>query len=150
MIKENIRDYGMYIALAFIMFIFNILTDGLFMTPRVISDLFDMMGYIAVLAVGMTLIIVIRHIDLSVGFMAGFLGAFSAILTNKLGLPIFIIIPIVLITGILIGLYQGSLVANFGVPAFVVTLAGMLIFRGALIRITNSETIFTAMMRTMQ
>lgn len=142
-VKENIRDYGMYIALGFIILIFNYLTQGLFLTPRVISDLFDMTGYIAVLAVGMTLIIVIRHIDLSVGFIAGFLGAVAAILSSKVGLPIFVIIPIVMALGIVIGVWNGFLVANLGVPAFVVTLAGMLLFRGALIRVTNSETIFT-------
>ncbi|MEA1975124.1 MAG: sugar ABC transporter permease [Bacillota bacterium] len=143
MLKENIRDYGMYIALAAIIIIFNVLTQGLFLTPRVVSDLFDMTGYIAVLAVGMTLIIVIRHIDLSVGFIAGFLGALSAILSSQLGLPVWIIIPVVMGVGIVIGIWNGFLVANFGVPAFVVTLAGMLFFRGALIRITNSKTIFT-------
>jgi len=142
-LKENIRDYGMFMALGLIIIIFNTLTDGLFLTPRVISDLIDMTGYIAVLAVGMTLVIVIRHIDLSVGFVAGFLGAVAAILSSKLGLPVFLIIPIVMLIGILIGTWNGFLVANMGVPAFVVTLAGMLLFRGALIRITNSETIFT-------
>lgn len=141
--KENLRDYGMYIALGVIIIIFNYLTEGLFLTPRVISDLMDMTGYIAVLAVGMTLIIVIRHIDLSVGFIAGFLGAVAAILSSKVGLPLYIIIPVVMALGSLIGLWNGFLVAKMGVPAFVVTLAGMLLFRGALIRITNSETIFT-------
>lgn len=142
-IKENIRDYGMFMALGLIIIIFNTMTEGLFLTPRVISDLIDMTGYIAVLAVGMTLVIVIRHIDLSVGFVAGFLGAVAAILSSKLGLPVFLIIPIVLALGMVIGTWNGFLVANMGVPAFVVTLAGMLLFRGALIRITNSETIFT-------
>lgn len=141
--KENLRDYGMYIALGVIIIIFNYLTEGLFLTPRVISDLMDMTGYIAVLAVGMTLIIVIRHIDLSVGFIAGFLGAVAAILSSKVGLPLYIIIPAVMALGSIIGLWNGFLVAKMGVPAFVVTLAGMLLFRGALIRITNSETIFT-------
>lgn len=142
-LKENIRDYGMFMALGLIIIIFNTLTKGLFLTPRVISDLIDMTGYIAVLAIGMTLIIVIRHIDLSVGYIAGFLGAVAAILSSKLGLPLFLIIPIVMLLGILIGSWNGFLVAKMGVPAFVVTLAGMLLFRGALIRITNSETIFT-------
>ena len=66
--KVNIRDYGMYIALIVIMLTFSIMTDGLFMSSRNISNLLDSAGYIAVLAVGMTLVIVIRHIDLSVGF----------------------------------------------------------------------------------
>lgn len=143
MFKEHIRDYGMYIALAAIILIFNVLTRGLFLTPRVLSDLFDMTGYIAVLSVGMTLVIVIRHIDLSVGSIAGFLGALSAILSFKFGLSVWLIIPIVMTVGIIIGMWNGFLVAKFGVPAFVATLAGMLFFKGALIKITNSETIFT-------
>ncbi len=143
-IKENIRDYGMYIALAVIMIIFTNLTDGLFLTPRVISDLIDMTGYIAVLSVGMTLVIVIRHIDLSVGYIAGFLGAIAAILSSKFGLPIWLIIPMVLILGALVGTFwTGTLVANLKIPAFVATLAAMTIFRGLLIRVTNSTTIFT-------
>lgn len=143
-IKENIRDYGMYIALAVIMIIFTTLTDGLFMNPRVISDLIDMTGYIAVLSVGMTLVIVIRHIDLSVGYIAGFLGAVAALLSSKLGLPLFLIFPAVLLLGALIGvLWTGTLVANLKIPAFVATLAAMTIFRGLLIRTTNSATIFT-------
>jgi len=79
LLKKNIREYGMYIALAFIMIIFTILTKGLFLSARNISNLFNQMGYIAVLAVGMTLVIVIRHIDLSVGSVAGFLGAIAAV-----------------------------------------------------------------------
>ncbi|MBN2221187.1 MAG: sugar ABC transporter permease [Vallitaleaceae bacterium] len=142
--KENIRDYGMYIALAVIMLIFTVLTDGLFMTPRVLSDLIDMTGYIAVLSVGVTLVIIINHIDLSIGYMCGLLGAFAALLTSKYGLPIWLVIIMTLILGMLIGIaWQGFLVAKVGVPAFVVTLAAMTIFRGLLIRVTNSATIFT-------
>ena len=73
LVKANIRDYGMYIALVVILLTFTIMTNGLFMSSRNISNLLDSAGYIAVLAVGMTLVIVIRHIDLSVGFLAGFL-----------------------------------------------------------------------------
>lgn len=143
-IGKNIRDYGMYIALAVIMIIFTTLTDGLFMTPRVISDLIDMTGYIAVLSVGMTLVLVIKHIDLSVGYMAGFLGAVAAILSSKLGLPIWLVIPIILLMGGMIGAFwTGSIVARLKVPSFVATLAAMTIFRGLLIRTTNSATIFT-------
>lgn len=143
-LSENIRDYGMYIALAVIMVIFTVLTDGLFLTPRVLSDLIDMTGYIAVLSVGMTLVIVIRHIDLSVGYVAGFLGAISAILSFKLGWSIWVIIPATLALGAMIGMFwTGTLVARLKVPAFVATLAAMTIFRGLLIKVTNSETIFT-------
>lgn len=143
-IKENIRDYGMYIALAVIMIIFTTLTDGLFMTPRVISDLIDMTGYIAVLSVGMTLVIVIRHIDLSVGYIAGFLGAVAATLSSTYGLPIYLVILLTLALGAFIGVFwTGTLVAKIKIPAFVATLAAMTIFRGLLMRVTNSATIFT-------
>ncbi|KAF0822410.1 sugar ABC transporter permease [Cytobacillus firmus] len=135
--KENIRDYGMYIALFVIMLTFTIMTDGLFMSSRNISNLLDSTGYIAVLAVGMTLVIVIRHIDLSVGFVAGFLGAIAAILLTGMGIPFYITIPIILVLGIVVGLFNGLLVAKFGIPSFVATLAGMLIFRGALLQVTE-------------
>lgn len=137
LVKLNIREYGMYIALFVIILIFTILTDGLFISSRNISNLLDSAGYIAVLAVGMTLVIVIRHIDLSVGFLAGFLGAITAILLTQYELSVWLVIPIILVLGILIGLVYGLLIAKIGVPSFVVTLAGMLIFRGALLQVTE-------------
>nr|WP_276608207.1 sugar ABC transporter permease [Aquibacillus halophilus] len=135
-IKHNIRDYGMYIALFVIMITFSILTDGLFMSSRNISNLLDSAGYIAVLAVGVMLVIVIRHIDLSIGFLAGFLGAISAILLLN-GIPVYIVFPIVLILGIVAGSITGFLVAKVGIPAFVATLAGWLIYRGAILSVTE-------------
>lgn len=137
LVKANIRDYGMYIALIFILLTFTIMTDGLFMSSRNISNLLDSAGYIAVLAVGITLVIVIRHIDLSIGFLAGFLGAITAILLMQMGLSVWITIPLILILGAVIGLLNGVLIAKIGIPAFVATLAGMLIFRGALIQVTE-------------
>lgn len=139
LVKVNIRDYGMYIALLFIMLTFSLMTDGLFMSSRNISNLLDSAGYIAVLAVGMTLVIVIRHIDLSVGFLAGFLGAIAAILLTQAGTPIYLTIPIILVLGIIIGMFNGLLVAQIGIPSFVATLAGMLIFRGALLQVTEKS-----------
>ena len=136
LLKKNIREYGMYIALAFIMIIFTILTKGLFLSARNISNLFNQMGYIAVLAVGMTLVIVIRHIDLSVGSVAGFLGAIAAALLRN-NFPLIPTILIIVGLGILVGLGNGFLVANIGLPAFVATLAGMMIFRGALLVFTQ-------------
>lgn len=137
LISVNIRDYGMYIALFVIMLTFSIMTDGLFMSSRNISNLIDATGYIAVLAVGMTLVIVIRHIDLSVGFAAGFLGAIAAILLTQAGVPVYITIPIILVLGVIVGLFNGFLVAQMGIPSFVASLAAMLIFRGALLRVTE-------------
>ncbi|MFD1887884.1 sugar ABC transporter permease [Paenibacillus wenxiniae] len=142
LLKVNIRDYGMYIALFVIMLTFSILTDGLFMSSRNISNLLDATGYIAVLAVGMTLVIVIRHIDLSVGFAAGFMGAIAAIMLSQLGMPVYFTIPIILVLGIVIGMFNGVLVASVGIPSFVSSLAAMLIFRGALLQVTeNTGTI---------
>ncbi|NBD23534.1 sugar ABC transporter permease [Paenibacillus glycinis] len=137
LIKVNIREYGMYIALFVIMLTFSIMTDGLFMSSRNISNLLDATGYIAVLAVGMTLVIVIRHIDLSVGFAAGFMGAIAAIFMTQLGVPFYVTIPIILVMGVVVGMFNGFLVAQLGIPSFVASLAGMLIFRGALLRVTE-------------
>ena len=129
-LRENIREYGMYIALAAIWIIFYFTTDGLFLSPRNLSNLFNQVGYIAVLAVGMTLVIVIRHIDLSVGFLAGFLGAVAAIMMTQWGLPSYLVIPIVMGLGICAGLLTATPVAKLGVPSFVASLAGWLIYRG--------------------
>jgi putative multiple sugar transport system permease protein len=139
LIKENIREYGMYIALVVIMLIFTIATNGLFMSSRNISNLINQTGYIAVLAVGMTLIIVIKHIDLSVGFAAGFMGAIAAILLTRFNVPVLVTVIIVLAVGMLIGVFNGFLVAKMGIPSFVATLAGMLFFRGALLQITEGS-----------
>lgn len=86
-LKENIREYGMFIALFVIGGIFTITTDGLFISSRNISNLFNQTGYIAVLAVGMTLVIIIQQIDLSVGFLAGIMGAIAAIALTAWNLP---------------------------------------------------------------
>lgn len=132
LLQQNIRDYGMYIALLVIAVFFTIRTDGLFISSRNISNLINQTGYIAVLAVGMTLVIIIRHIDLSVGFLAGFLGAVAAIALKYWGMPVLAVIPLVLALGVLAGLLTGFLVARLRIPAFVATLAGWLGYRGAL------------------
>ncbi|MDT8382565.1 MAG: sugar ABC transporter permease [Brevefilum sp.] len=136
LLKKNIRDYGMYIALFVIMAFFTIATDGIFISSRNISNLMNQMGYIAVLAIGMTLVIVIRHIDLSVGYLAGFLGALAAIALTSWNLPILLVIPLVLVFGVIAGLIAAVTIAKFGIPSFVATLAGWLIYRGALLRAT--------------
>lgn len=137
-LKQNIREYGMYIALFVIMGIFTITTNGIFISSRNISNLMNQTGYIAVLAVGMTLVIVIRHIDLSVGFLAGFLGAIAAIAMVFWNLPVFIVIPMVLALGVVAGLITAFQVAEFKIPSFVASLAGWLIYRGALLLVTAS------------
>ena len=139
MVKTNIRDYMMYIALICIMAFFAVKTNGGFLQPRNIANLINQAGYVAVLAIGMTVILIIVHIDLSVGYVAGFCGAIAAILMTKYNVNEWLAILIVLILGVLIGLYQGLLVTKLGVPAFVTTLAGMFIFRG-LLNLSLQET----------
>jgi putative multiple sugar transport system permease protein len=136
-LRENIREYGMFIALFVIMAIFAVTTGGVFISSRNLSNLLNQTGYIAVLAVGMTLVIVIRQIDLSVGFLAGFLGAVAAIALVAWGLPTIAVVPIVMALGALAGLLTAFPVAQLGIPSFVASLAGWLIYRGALQLVTE-------------
>ena len=140
--RQNVREYGMYIALFIIMAIFTGTTHGLFISSRNISNLMNQTGYIAVLAVGMTLVIVIRHIDLSVGFLSGFLGAIAAIALVFWHVPVYLAILLVLVLGAAAGLLTAFPVAQLGIPSFVASLAGWLIYRGALLLVTlNTGTI---------
>lgn len=139
LIKANIRDYMMYIALVVIMLFFTWRTGGSFIQARNLSNLINQAGYVAVLAIGMTLILILKHIDLSVGYVAGFCGAVAAILMTQSGVNEWVAIIVVLAVGLLIGLYQGLLVTRVGVPAFVTTLAGMFMFRG-LLNLTLQKT----------
>ena len=132
-LRQNIRDYGMFIALFVIMAIFTVTTDGIFISSRNISNLLNQTGYIAVLGVGMMLVIVIRHIDLSVGFLSGVLGALAAIALEVWGLPVYVVLPMILALGVMAGAVTGTLVAVVGIPAFVASLAGFLIYRGAIL-----------------
>lgn len=136
--QHNIREYGMYIAFVVIVVFFAITTKGLFISSRNIGNLVNAMSYIAVVAVGMTLVIVIRHIDLSVGYLAGFLGAVAAIALKYWHLPVYATIPFVLVLGVCAGLFTAFLVAQLKIPAFVATLAGWLGYRGALQLVTVS------------
>lgn len=135
-LSENIREYGMFIALFVIMGFFTFMTNGLFISSRNISNLLNQTGYIAVLAVGMTLVIIIRHIDLSVGFLAGFMGAVAAIALTAWKFPVIAAIALVLVLGALAGMLTAFLVAQLGIPSFVASLAGWLIYRGALLLVT--------------
>ncbi|MEW5959279.1 MAG: sugar ABC transporter permease [Chloroflexota bacterium] len=135
-LRQNIREYGMWIALFVIMAIFTYTTEGIFISSRNIANLLNQTGYIAVLAVGMTLVIVIRHIDLSVGFLAGFIGAIAAIAMSSWGLSVYLVIPLSLVLGVMAGLITAFLVAQLGIPAFVATLGGWLVYRGALLLVT--------------
>ncbi|MDU7031798.1 sugar ABC transporter permease [uncultured Robinsoniella sp.] len=132
LLRANIRDYMMYIALILIMGFFTFKTNGGFITARNLTNLINQAGYVAVLAIGMTIILILKHIDLSVGYVAGFCGAAAAIFMTRYQINEWAAILLVLVLGLAIGLYQGILVTKVGVPAFVTTLAGMFIFRGLL------------------
>ena len=94
-----------------------------------------------ILALGMLLVIVAGHIDLSVGSVAAFTGAMAAYFSVNLGLPVFVVIPLTLLTGAAIGAAQGYWVAYWRIPSFIVTLAGMMIFRGATMWILGGQNI---------
>lgn len=136
LLKHNIREYMMYIVLVAIIILSAILTDGKFISANNIFNLFNQAAYVAVLAIGMTVILILKKIDLSVGYVAGFCGAVAALLLRE-GLSVFIVIPVVILIGVGIGTYQGLLVTRIRVPAFVTTLAGMFLFRGLLGMITS-------------
>ena len=139
LLKTRVRDYAMFIALAVIFILFQILTGGIFLSPRNLTNLINQTGYIAVMACAMTEILIICQIDLSVGYCSGFLGAITAILMVKAGLSMWITIPLILIFGIIAGLISGSIISFIGVPAFVTTLAFEFIYRG-LLSLVTSET----------
>jgi len=132
------RDYGMYIAFVVIVIFFTITTKGLFISSRNIGNLVNATSYIAVLAVGMTLVIVIRHIDLSVGFLAGTLGAVAAISLKYWLFPVGASIPVTLALGTVAGLITAFLVAQMRIPSFVATLGGWLFYKGTLQLVTVS------------
>lgn len=136
------RQYIMLIALAAIWIIFSIATDGIFFTPRNISNLLSQTSIVGILATGMTLVIVAGHIDLSAGSVVAVTGAVAAICNvwaSQFSAPISFAIAI--LTGILIGAISGFLVAYINIPAFIVTLGGMLVYRGIVKGITGGETI---------
>ncbi|MBP7056801.1 MAG: sugar ABC transporter permease [Candidatus Omnitrophica bacterium] len=138
---QNIRKYTMLIALVGIWLIFTVLTQGIFLSPRNLSNLFLQTAAVAVITIGMTLIIVTRNIDLSVGSVAALAGAAAAYLNVKLGWPADLSVLSAIGLGLLIGAWHGFWIAYRMVPAFIVTLASMMIFRGAVLGITQGATI---------
>lgn len=139
--KKNIRQYGMLIALVSIMAFFQIVSGGTLLRPLNITNLILQNSYILVLAVGMLLVIVAFQIDLSVGSTAAFVGAVSGILMVKMKLPFIPSVLICLALGALIGAWQGFWVAYVKIPAFIVTLAGMLVFRGLTMVTLNGTSV---------
>ncbi len=138
--KTNLREYGIVGALVAIVILFQVLTGGKLLMPDNVASLFQQNAYVMVLAIGMVMVIIAGHIDLSVGSIVAFIGGVLAIAMVNWNLPWVLAVVIGLALGLVIGAWQGFWVAYVGVPAFIVTLAGMLIFRGLAILIVG-ETI---------
>jgi putative multiple sugar transport system permease protein len=140
-LKNNIRDYAMLIALVVIMILFQFLTKGILFKPVNITNLVLQNSYIIAMALGMLLIIISGWIDLSVGSVVAVIGAVASVLIVKMDVNWIITVGICLILGAVVGAWQGYWVAYVKIPAFIVTLAGMLIFRGLTFVLLQGESI---------
>ncbi|MGI8332888.1 multiple monosaccharide ABC transporter permease [Actinomadura scrupuli] len=147
----NPRQSGIYVAFALIVVFFSILTDGDLLQPQNISNIIVQNSYILILAIGMILIIIGGHIDLSAGSVVAVTGAICAVLTVNHHVPWPIAVLLTLVAGALIGAWQGYWVAYFGIPAFIVTLAGMLVFRALTLTVLGNQGIgpFPEQIRTL-
>ncbi|WP_119299476.1 multiple monosaccharide ABC transporter permease [Dongia deserti] len=140
-VKRNIREYGMLLSLIAIMAFFQIQTEGTLLKPINLTNLILQNSYIVIMALGMMLIIVAGHIDLSVGSVCGFVGAVAAVLIVKLGYHWLPVTFFCLALGAAIGAVQGYFVAFWKIPAFIVTLAGMLVFKGLALWILAGQSV---------
>ncbi len=140
--RNNIKQYAMLIALVVIMAFFQIATEGILLVPMNVTNLVLQNSYVLILAIGMTLCILAGgHIDLSVGSVCAFVGAVTGTLVINMDFGIVPAIVIALLIGVLIGMWQGFWIAYVRIPAFIVTLAGMLIFRGLTITMLQGLTL---------
>ena len=137
----NLQVFVMLAAIVVIMLFFTFTTEGSYISARNISNLLRQTSITGILAVGMVFVIISAEIDLSVGSMMGLLGGVAAIFDVWLKWPLALTIPVTLVLGLLLGAWNGWWVAYRKVPSFIVTLSGMLAFRGILIGITNGTTV---------
>lgn len=141
LLRSNIRQYGMIMALAGIFLLFYIITDGVNIYPLNVTNIILQNGYILILAVGMLIVILTGNIDLSVGSVAAFVGAISGILMVTHDVHWLIATLVALTIGILAGMWNGFWIAYVKIPAFIVTLGGMLIFRGLTLWVLNGQSL---------
>ena len=137
----NLRQSGIYIAFGLIVVLFAILTGGDLLQPQNISNIIVQNSYILILAIGMILVIIAGHIDLSAGSVVAVCGAVAAVLMVNYDMPWPLALLITLVVGGLIGAWQGYWIAYFGIPAFIVTLAGMLLFRALTLTVLGNQGI---------
>jgi putative multiple sugar transport system permease protein len=140
-VRNNVRQYGMLLALIVITLFFQVMTDGTLLRPLNITNLILQNSYIVIMALGMLMVIVAGHIDLSVGSVAAFVSALSAVMMVNGGISPVLAVPACLVVGAMIGAWQGFWVAYMKIPAFIVTLAGMLIFRGLTLVMLQGQSI---------
>ena len=140
-LRSNIREYGMMLSLFAIMIFFEFMTGGTLMKPLNLTNLILQNSYIVIMALGMLLVIVAGHIDLSVGSVSGFIGAMAAVLMVRFGLHFIPTALLCLAAGGLIGAMQGFWVARFRIPSFIVTLAGMLVFKGLTLALLDGQSV---------
>ncbi len=140
-LKHNFREYGMLITLVAIMAFFQYMTGGTLMQPLNLTNLLPQNSYIVIMALGMLLVIVAGHIDLSVGSVCGFIGALAAVLMVEHGWHFIPASLVCLACGALIGAMQGWFVAFFRIPSFIVTLAGMLVFKGLALALLQGQSV---------
>ena len=140
-LKHNFREYGMLLSLVVIMVFFQVMTDGTLMQPLNVTNLVLQNSYIVIMALGMLLVIVAGHIDLSVGSVCGFIGALAAVLMVQYEWHFLPASLVCLVCGGLIGAAQGWFVAWFRIPSFIVTLAGMLVFKGLALALLNGQSV---------
>ncbi|HEX7648164.1 MAG TPA: multiple monosaccharide ABC transporter permease [Noviherbaspirillum sp.] len=140
-LKNNIREYGMLLSLVAIMVFFQFMTDGTLMEPLNLTNLVLQNSYIVIMALGMLLVIVAGHIDLSVGSVAGFIGALAAVLMVEHHLHPILAVLACIVAGGIIGAAQGYFVAFFRIPSFIVTLAGMLVFKGLALALLQGQSV---------
>jgi putative multiple sugar transport system permease protein len=139
--RRIFREYGMLISLVVIMGFFQYMTDGTLMQPLNLTNLVLQNSYIVIMALGMLLVIVAGHIDLSVGSVCGFIGALAAVLMVNYDWPVLPATLVCLACGGLIGAIQGWFVAYFRIPSFIVTLAGMLVFKGLALALLQGQSV---------
>jgi putative multiple sugar transport system permease protein len=140
-VKHNLREYGMLLSLVAIMVFFQIMTDGTLLQPLNLTNLVLQNSYIVIMALGMLLVIVSGHIDLSVGSVCGFIGALAAVLIVEHGWHYVPAALVCLAVGAAIGAAQGWFVAYFKIPSFIVTLAGMLVFKGLALAVLQGQSL---------
>ena len=140
-LKAHLREYGMLLSLAVIMVFFQVLTDGALLQPLNLTNLILQNSYIVIMALGMLLVIVSGHIDLSVGSVCGFVGALAAVLMVEHEWNFVAASAVCLVVGGLIGAAQGWFVAWLRIPSFIVTLAGMLVFKGLALALLHGQSV---------